>query len=420
MNVRQVFPPGPDAPVRRVAAQVREAPPGGPLTVGDERIRAFLESVSRRLVAPAMARRHPELTALGYFLRRSEVTRVLARLRPDDADPVLRVPRGLVFHIPPANVDTLFVYSWALSALAGNHNVVRLSPRAGGPARAVVEVLLDALADAHPAVAHSQRVVGYERSTEATGCLSAACDLRVIWGGDEAVREIRRQPLPPHARDVTFPDRSSFAVIRTSAWLSAPPEERERVVTGFANDAYWFGQAACASPRTVFWVGSGDRAAAAGDFNGRLTEHTARRWRVDAAMAVRKRVAAYGLAADGVAGRLSFPGNEVTVLELPEPADPAALPRRWLGAGVFAHTGLGSLDGLLPLVDRKDQTMTHYGFERAELRELAEALAGRGIDRMVPIGSALRFDGVWDGVDLPVEFTRLVSVAAPGDTGLSP
>ncbi len=50
-------------------------------------------------------------------------------------------PRGNVFHVPPANVDTIFVYSWALSALAGNHNVVRISERSA----AAAETILDAL-----------------------------------------------------------------------------------------------------------------------------------------------------------------------------------------------------------------------------------------------------------------------------------
>jgi hypothetical protein len=63
-------------------------------------------------------------------------------------------------------------------------------------------------------------------------------------------------------------------------------------------------------------------------------------------------------------------------------------------------------------VSRRDQTMTHFGFTRDELMELAHALAGRGVDRMVPFGDALSFHRVWDGMDVAAEFTRLVTVFA--------
>ena len=41
------------------------------------------------------------------------------------------VPRGLALHITPANVDTMFLYSFAVSLLAGNLNVVRDSATPG-------------------------------------------------------------------------------------------------------------------------------------------------------------------------------------------------------------------------------------------------------------------------------------------------
>jgi hypothetical protein len=252
--------------------------------------------------------------------------------------------------------------------------------------------------------------VSYARSDEITATFSAACDLRVIWGGDEAIRQIRRHPLAPHARDLTFPDRSSFTVISTTAWQDAPHEIRDQVARDFANDAYWFDQAACSSPRTVFWIGP--PYAAKEDFTRRLAAAVTRGdWTVDAAMAVQQRVSTYALAADGLAGNLRFPGdgNAVATFDLPSAG---ALPRGWLGLGVFAHCRLASLDDLIPVVARKDQTMTHFGFPEPELRRFAHALAGRGVDRIVPIGSALTFAPTWDGLHLPTAFTRLVTIGS--------
>ncbi|MEV0591993.1 acyl-CoA reductase [Nonomuraea cavernae] len=386
-------------------ALLDELASGGALRAGDGRMRDFLAAFGRRLLAPDLARRHPELASLGFFLRPGELARTVDGLRGRH----LRVPRGLILHIPPANVDTVFVYSWALSALMGNRNVVRVSPRSGAVATTIVRTLQETLAGADPVVAATQRIVTYDRSDVVTSALSAACDLRVIWGGDRTVAEIRRHPLAPHARDLTFPDRSSFAVVRAAAWLEAPPDTRDAVADGFASDSYWFDQAACSSPRTVFWVGSAaDCDAARAAFTTCLARAVARRgWTVDTAMAVEKRVSTYGLAADGAAGTIGFHGNTLASVVL---AAPEAAPRRWLGAGTFAHTRLGALAELARLVRRKDQTLTHFGFARAELEALAESLAGRGVDRMVPIGGALSFHRVWDGVDLPAEFTRLVTI----------
>src|SRR5262245_7901327 len=120
--MRQRFPEGPDTGANALVEAVGAEPDGGPLRVGDELVVDFLTRFARILLAPATARRYPELASLGFFLRRAEVTKALAAINADDR--ALRFPRGLVFHVPPANVDTIFVYSWALSALAGNRNIV--------------------------------------------------------------------------------------------------------------------------------------------------------------------------------------------------------------------------------------------------------------------------------------------------------
>jgi hypothetical protein len=403
----QRFPAGPDRSAADLVAGVLVEPDGGRLTVGDDRVVEFLVRFARSLLAPASARRYPELASLGFFLRRGEIRTALATL--DTPAGALRFPRGLVFHIPPANVDTIFVYSWALSALAGNRNIVRISPRSAGAAQAVLDALNGALADAHPAVAQTQRMVTYDRDDAVTAALSAACDLRVIWGGDRAVTEVRRHPLAPHACDLTFPDRASFAVISVAGWQQATPEQRQAAVVGFYNDSYWFDQAACASPRTLFWVGDAAAASRAREefralLGGVLAE---KGYLVEPAMAVQKRVSTYGVAASGQATELRFDGNALATLELVEPA---AVPREWLGAGTFPMATLTGLGELAALVRRKDQTLSCFGFPVEELRSFAVEVAGRGIDRIVPFGSALAFSSIWDGHHLLSEFSRLTTV----------
>ncbi|HEX6470980.1 MAG TPA: acyl-CoA reductase [Streptosporangiaceae bacterium] len=404
MSLAARFPATGPTGIDALLAELAAVPAGGPLTVGDERVIDFLSGVSKRLLDPAVTRRHPELGPLGFFLRRAELLRAL----PAPADG-RRQPRGLIFHVPPANVDTIFAYSWALAALTGNHNVVRLSARAAGAAEAVLAALNEALAGAHPAIGQTQRIVTYGHDAEVTERLSAACDLRVIWGGDRAVNDVRRHPIRPLARDLTFPDRASFAAVSVPGWAAADHDARRAAAAAFAADAYWFDQAACASPRAVYWIGPDLAAARArAEFDALLAAAVRDRgWAIEPAMAVQNRVGAYGAAADGTATAIGFVSDMVTTLDL---AVPAAYPRARLGTGVFAHATLARLTDLAGVVDRRDQTLTYFGFSAEELRDLATALAGRGIDRIVPFGAALSFSPVWDGYDLPREFTKIMTI----------
>ncbi|WP_414944778.1 acyl-CoA reductase [Amycolatopsis sp. cmx-11-32] len=413
MTLNQRFPLSDAIEVDELVDELRAEPVGGRLRVGDPRVVEFLTKFARKLLAPATARRFPELASLGFFLRKGEIAKALSTL--ETSGDALRFPRGLVFHVPPANVDTIFVYSWALSALAGNHNVVRVSSRSAGAAETVLEALNAALsevdADTAAAITATQRMVTYDRSDAISGALSIAADLRVIWGGDTSVAALRKYPLAPHARDLTFPDRSSFAVASVRGWQNASEAERRGAAEGFYNDSYWFDQAACSSPRAVFWVGDEAGAKEAGqEFRKLLAEVLATKQHVtEPAMAVQKRVSAYGAAVDGLVSGIEFQGNGIATLEL---ADPAVLPREWLGAGTFANARVGTLSDLVPIVLRKDQTVGQFGFTKEELTQFVTELAGRGVDRVVPFGSALTFSTIWDGYDLLTEFSRLVTVQA--------
>src|SRR5258706_15355702 len=155
-------------------------------------------------------------------------------------------------------------------------------------------------------------MIAYGHDDSITEPLSAACDMRVIWGGDAAVAMIRRHLLPPLARELTFPDRSSFAAISVASWQAADATARLAAVGGFATDVYWFDQAACSSPRVLGLVGD---AVAVGRARVEFSELLAavlleRGWQVDAAMAVEKHVSSYGLAAAGTADGARFKGND--------------------------------------------------------------------------------------------------------------
>jgi hypothetical protein len=409
VSVRVRFPGEADLTVADLLAGVEADAGVGPLAVGDERVVDFLAALGQRLGRPSVARRHPELGALGFFLRRTAVLRAISGSAPPPG--TLRFPRGLVFQVAPSNVDVLFGYSWALSMLAGNRNVVRVSTRAGPVTTAMLDLLNETAADGHSTVAGVQRVITYEHDDAVTSALSAACDLRVVWGGDTAVDRLRRFPLGPAARDLTFPDRSSFAVISAAGWLSTSPTRRRHVAEGLSRDVFWFDQAACASPRAIYLIGTEWDARTARDQIADELEAVGADRPLDTSMAIGNMVSAYSLAASGVAERVRFPGGVTTHVDLAATAIP---PREWLGAGMFVWGRLGTLDDLVPILKRRDQTVTHFGFEELDLVAFARSCGGRSVDRIVPIGQALTFSTVWDGLDLMREYTRLTVVDVAG------
>ncbi|PID97010.1 MAG: gamma-glutamyl phosphate reductase [Actinomycetales bacterium] len=350
----------------------------------------------------------PELEALAFWMRRSAIRQLRDQHRGLESDRLLLVPRGTVFHIPPANVDTLFVYSWLLAILVGNRTIVRLSTRVTDQSTLILKVLAELLLE-HPGVGQRTAMLAYAHDERTTAAISLASDVRVIWGGDATIEAIRRIALPPHATELTFPDRFSMAAMDVAAYRRLSAQARALLAERFFNDAYWFDQLGCSSARLVIWVGDPSLVPEANaDFFERVRAVLdAKGYAVDAATAVAKHVHAYGSMIDTPVVGYEVLGNELTVLPVSEFPQVRG---DFCGGGLFYSMQASTLLDLVEHIDRRDQTLAWFGFSPEQLRLFARALNGRGIDRIVPVGTALNFDRVWDGHDLLQAFTRRVVI----------
>jgi hypothetical protein len=363
-------------------------------------------ALSRALFGLPGVRRHPELVALAHWLRPVSVLGLrqqFSRLAQGDAS---RAPRGLAFHVTPANVDTMAGYSLALSLLVGNRNVVRISPRAGEQAELTCRALDEVLADDHfAAIRAGTALVRYGHEPEPSEAFSCVCDVRIVWGGDDSVAALRRVPLAPGAKELTFPDRFSFALASAEAWLEAGDAEREFLAEQLYLDSYPFDQRACSSPRLLVWVGSREDADAAGaDLFPRLAGVIRKRgYDLPLGAATGKLAFAFGAAADRDLRAVRRLGNELTVLGL---HGLHGFDRTHPGAGLFFEAAVPAVSDLAGFVTRKDQTVTAHGVPAGDLAVLAQA----GVDRVVPWGEALAFERHWDGYDLLAELTRSVPI----------
>lgn len=379
----------------------------------DARAVAFVGRFSRKLLTHARIREFPELAALGHWFRPARLQDLAARHAPSPESTRV-VGRGLAFHLAPSNVDSVSMYSWILSLLAGNTNVVRVSQKLGPQLDFVLDILRELTAEP-VGVEVAARIVllTYPHDAQITQAISARCQLRVVWGGDDTVATIRGIPLRPTATEVVFPDRFSLAAIHADRLLSATDAELDKLARGFYNDAFWFAQQACSSPRVVYWVGT-DRAcvtARARFWAAIEAETLVRAPENTAAMVVARLGAAFELAAAQAAhpdGGALLPAQPLR-LSLEHGLN-AVVKQVHCGNGLFLEDSLPSLAALANSLSDREQTLSVFGFDRAELDALVDALPTRALDRIVPIGSALDFSTTWDGLDLITSFTRRIEI----------
>ena len=367
-------------------------------------------ALSQSLLRDPGARRYPELLALAFWMRKAELHRLRQQFDAMQRDDRLLVPCGTVFHLPPRNVDTMFVYSWLLSALTGNSNVIRLSKQRSASTEELLRVFCESLKHAAPAARDNTWIVSYGHEEEPTAMLSSLCDLRVIWGGDHTVSAIRKIALPPHAREMVFADRFSLAVMEAAFYLKLDEGRRGSLAKRFFDDSFWFDQMACSSPRLLVWCGSlANARAASADFFPRVNDHAMSHGVVEPAQTMHRFLSSsLAILERPVVSYRRFPALSVLTLE-----SLTGFSRNHPGGNLFLECQLDRLGDLAPALCRRDQTLTWFGFAPEELKNLATTLNGRALDRIVPIGQALQFGRFWDGNDLLQSFCRQVFIGGP-------
>lgn len=368
----------------------------------DETVVEFLNALSKKLMTAPAARAFPDVVTLGFWLRKSSVLALRERFATDGQT----VGRGVAFHIAPSNVPVNYAYSLFTGLLCGNANIVRI-PSKDFPQ---VSVINDAIrrtleepgfADLAPYIT----LVRYERSGEINDYFSARCDVRVIWGGDQTIAELRKSPIPPRATEITFADRYSLAVIDSDAYVS--DEHKERITSDFYNDTYLSDQNACTSPRVVVWTGS-RIAEAKGQFWKELRQLTASKYQFQTIQGVDKLSQLYVAAAEyGGISREPETDNLLYRIHVKE-LTPELMDYRG-NSGYFYEYDCNDIMELKRFCnDTHCQTIGYVG-DAAMLAPLLES-GVKGVDRVVPIGHTMDFDLIWDGYNLVEQLTRKISI----------
>jgi hypothetical protein len=78
--------------------------------------------------------------------------------------------------------------------------------------------------------------------------------------------------------------------------------------------------------------------------------------------------------------------------------------------GYFYEFDAASLDELAPIVNARYQTLTYFGVDKQALLDFVVTQRLSGIDRIVPVGSALDIGVIWDGYDIIASLSRIIDV----------
>jgi hypothetical protein len=220
----------------------------------------------------------------------------------------------------------------------------------------------------------------------------------MIWGGEEAVLQVRSLPFPHWARLAVFGPRISVAAMDADSWCNI--EERESWCRRIARDVWQFDQQACSSPQVLFLERK------AGHSCDEFVQSLKTAFELENCLHPRQTIHA-GLTTaicqaraswllDDVAHRGIFsPGPDWTLLlgsgsEIPKPTQGKTL-------------SVLEVDDLLDPLDKLDGNVQTLGLAVADAErevKLASRAARRGVDRIVKLGRMHVFAPPWDGVDL--------------------
>ncbi len=378
-----------------------------PLTPYGEQALDFLSALSKALLDDPSAKPYPDVVAFAFWCRMAH----LRQLKQQFAQEPVRLGLGLVFHITPANVEINFAYSFAFALLAGNANVVRVPSAHFAQVELVCRHMAALCAQPrHATLASMTAFVRYAQNDAITAEFSRQCNARMVWGGNQTIRQIAKSELPARSVELRFSDRYSFCVLAADAVLQCTPDALHKLAIGFYNDSYLTDQNACSAPHLLVWVGSdADCRNAQARFWEAVLAVVEQRYALQALVAVDKLVQACQNAIDvpQVSG-LTRHGNYIYRLQLSR-LDAGVTGLRGTG-GLFYECSVPHFEAVTPIVNTSYQTLAYFGMDKRALQRTVVEQRLCGIDRIVPVGQTLDIGVIWDGYDIVRSLSRIVDV----------
>jgi len=318
-------------------------------------------------------------------------------------------PRGILVHWVAGNVPLLGMISLIQGLLTKNANLVKVSRQNAGILPFFLEALgkvcyrrPDGTEISGTLLTDAVRAIYMDREDRAATELSTLADVRVAWGGREAVEAIMNLPRRFGTEDIVFGPKTSFVVV--GADMLKEVAGARSVATLVARDTVALGQRGCNSPHTVFVERGGT--VSPEEFAGLLAEELSRTarpvapdtapqeafqiltWRAEYDM---RGHAWYG---DGVRWSVFYSDGD-----------------RGLATPCYGRTlFVRPVDSVFDVAAFCSVNTQTAGLAIGERRlKLAEALTAQGIERCPQVGHMSLYEAPWDGMYPMDRMVRWVS-----------
>ena len=358
--------------------------------VFDEEIVSFLNELSKIIVKSKESRKNNELMAFGFWCRNTNLQKLKQKYSQKFLENKMGI--GLLFHIPPSNVISNFAYSLLFGLLSGNTNVVRIPKRSLEFANVLISFINKKI-NRKSNISKMINFINYK--DEKTNInLSKISDGRLIWGSDETIKKFKNLKTKKNCKNIYFSDKYSMSILNSSEIIKLNDSSLTVLCKNFYNDSYLMDQNACSSPHIIFWKGKkiplGQKI-----FWNKVYEIAKKNYKLDMFAAV-----------DKYANTLIMSSNEkikinnyenilirIQLNKLSENLD--KFRGRW---GLFYEYNIKN--NLNLPYSKKYQTLSYYGFNKNELKNLKDRSKNFSFNRVVPVGKSTEMNLFWDGNNL--------------------
>ena len=361
--------------------------------------------------------RPEHLTAMMNAGLRGKRTHMDGFLPNDDQNlqSIMAVPRGLACHWLAGNVQVLGMFVLVLSILTKNANVLKVSSHDQGVFRQLLEAFRGTTFRTHSGyeiagddLLETISVIYFPHDDHATGmAFSRMADVRIAWGGAEAVQSVAALPAKYGVSDIFMGPKLSFAVVARE--MLADEHMARKLARRISVDASVFDQAGCASAHNVFVERGG---AVSPELFAKLV--------ASAMEKTAQQIPSEGMTSEQMAavhsarGIYDFKGivygdsdARWTVLY----SDDAELHAPVYSRVLFLHP-VDDICEAVPFVTEDIQTIGLAAAGR-KAETFARKAAVRGAVRFPACGRMLDFDVPWDGMNLPERMVKWITLGGP-------